>query len=176
MLWGSDPHGIDWRPATSAIAVGHSGNSASGLRHLIDLLSVDEIFDRVCEVAKHLPGGVASPGLRLAGADDEAASFATALVMAIWRLTGPGSGPTPMDNEPFTALQDTQSGTASLAEDGELSRNRKDVIASAALAPDALTQLATIRGLLASLSRASGSMSSKWAQRSVRSGVAWPSC
>jgi hypothetical protein len=148
VLWISDPHGVDWRPATSAIAVGHSGNSASGLQHLIDLLSVDEIFDRVCEVAKYLPGGVASPGLRLAGADDEAASFTAALVMAIWRLTGPGLGPTPMDNEPFTALQDAWSGNASLAEDGELSRDRENVIASAALASDALTQLATIGGML----------------------------
>ena len=148
VLWVSDPHGIDWRLAASAIAVGHSGNSASGLHHLIELLSVDDVFDRVCENVRYVPGGVASPGLRLAGADDEAASFAAALVMAIGRLTGPGSGLAPVDNEPFTALQGARPGIANLAEDGEIPRYRDHVIASAASASDALTQLAGIAGLL----------------------------
>jgi hypothetical protein len=148
VLWVSEPHGIDWRLAASAIAVGHSGNSASGLHHLIELLSVDEVFDRVCEIAKRVPGGVANPGLRLAGADNEAARFAAALVMAIRRLTRPASGPAPVENSLFTALQGVRPGSASLAEDGELSRYREDVVTSAASASDALTQLAGIGGLL----------------------------
>jgi hypothetical protein len=147
VLWVSDPLGIDWRLAASAIAMGRGRNSANGLHHLIELLSVDEVFDRMCEIARQVPGGVASPGLRLAGADDEAASFAAALATAIRRLTGPGSGPAPVDHEPFPLLQDARGSTASLAEDGELSRYRENVIASAASASDALMQLAGIGGL-----------------------------
>jgi hypothetical protein len=148
VLWVGDPHGIDWRLAASAIAVGHSGNSASGLHHLVELLSVDEVFDRVCEIARNVPGGVASPGLRLTGADDEAASFAAALVMAIRRLIGPGSGLAPADNGPFSALQVTRPGTARLAEGGRLSQDREDVITGAASASGELALLAGFSGLV----------------------------
>ena len=47
-----------------------------------------------------VPGRVASPGLRLAGADDEAATFAAALALAIRRLCDPGPG----TDGPFAAL------------------------------------------------------------------------
>jgi len=148
VLWVGDPHGIDWRLAASAIAVGHSGNLASGLHHLIELLSVDEVFDRVCEIARHVPGGVASPGLRLTGADDEAVSFAAALVMAIRRLIGPGSGLAPADSGPFSALQVTRPGTARLAEGGRLSQDHEDVNTGAASASRELALLAGFGGLL----------------------------
>jgi len=150
VLWVSDPHGIDWRLAASAVAVGHSGNSASGLDHLIALLSVDEVFDRVCEIARHLPGGVASPGIRLAGADDEAASFAAALVMVIRRLTTREPGLAAGADEPFKALLGAPAGTVNLAEHGELSRCREDVAASAGTAADAATRWAGVSGMLGS--------------------------
>ena len=148
VLWVSDPDGIDWRLAASAIARGHPGNSASGLDHLIELLMVDEVFDRVCDIARQVPGGVASPGIRLAGADDEAGSFAAALVLAIRRLTTADPGLPAGADEPFTALQGAPVGTARLAEQGELARYREEVTAAADSASRALTQLAGIGGLL----------------------------
>jgi hypothetical protein len=148
LLWVSDPYGIDWRLAASAIAVGHSGNSASGLDHLVELLSVDEVFDRVCEIARHVPGGVASPGIRLAGAGDEAASFAAAFVMVIRRLTTREPGLVAGADEPFKALLGAQAGTVNLTEHGELSRCREDVAVSCAAATDAATRWAGVSGML----------------------------
>jgi hypothetical protein len=154
VLWVSDPLGIDWRLAASAIANVRPGNSASGLHHLVELLSVDEVFDRVCEIAKRVPGGVASPGLRLAGADDEAASLAAALAVAARRLTEPTSAPAPMDNQPFPMLYSPLPGPVSLTEDGELSRCREQVIDSAAVASEAAAKLANTGGLGQSDARA----------------------
>jgi hypothetical protein len=148
VLWVSDPHGIDWRLAASAIARGHSGNSASGLDHLIELLMVDEVFDRVCDMARQVPGGVASPGIRLAGTDDEAGSFAAALVLAIRRLTATDPGLPAGADEPFTVLQGAPVGTARLTEQGELARYREEATAAADSASRALTRLAGIGGLL----------------------------
>ena len=148
VLWVSDPVGVDWRLAASAIARVHGRSSANGLHHLVELLSVDEVFDRVCDMARHVPGGVASPGIRLAGADDEAANFAAALVLAIQQFTGPGSGATVGDDEPFTALQSAPRSPAGLAEGGVLAQQRDGVVASAAAASEAAGQLAGVGGLL----------------------------
>ena len=147
MLWVSNPHGIDWRPTSSAIAVGHSGSSASGLDHLIELLVVDEVFDRVCKMSSDIPGGAASPGIRLARMDDEATNFSAALVMAIRRLTGAGSGLAPTDNEPFTVPWATRTATPSLVEDGELARYRENVMVAAATTSETLTRLSGVGGL-----------------------------
>ncbi len=147
VLWVSDPHGIDWRLAASAIAVGHSGTSAGGLEHLIQLLSVDEVFDRVCEIARHVPGGVASPGIRLAGADDEAASFAAALVLAIRRITARDAGLAVGADEPFKAMLGIAAGTTKLTEHGELSRCHENVVASVAAASEALSRMTGIGGM-----------------------------
>jgi hypothetical protein len=146
VLWVSDPLGVDWQLAASAIAKVRSGNGANGLNYLIDLLSTAEVFDRVCELAALIPGGIASPGLRLAGTDDEAASFSAALAVAIRRLVGSRS-PSPGTDEPFTIQPNGRPG-ASLAENGEICQYRDDVGASATSAAAALAELATVGGLV----------------------------
>ncbi len=144
MLWVSDPLGIDWRVATSAIAIGHPG-VASGLDRLVELLSVDKVFDRMHQVlTTSVPGRVASPGLRLAGADDEGAVFAGALAVAIRRLSEPGSG----HDGPFPSLLPAAAEGASLDADGELSRCQADVAESARAAADALAGATGIVGRL----------------------------
>jgi hypothetical protein len=148
VIWVSDPLGVDWRLSASAIAKGRVDNSAGGLGHLVESLSADEIFDRVCEIAVQVPGGVASPGLRLAWLHDDVASFADALVVGIRRLIRPVIGPAHADVEPFTALPGIRPGGASLAEDGELSQYRESVVISVGLASYALRRLARATGLL----------------------------
>lgn len=145
VLWVSDPHGIDWRMAASAIAMGHSGGAKSGLDYLVELLSVDEVFDRVRAVmTTRVPARVASPGLRLAGADDEAAAFAGALAAAIRRLTEPAQGA----EKPFRELLPGAIGGAGLASDGDLARCHADVVESARAAGDALARLRGLRRLI----------------------------
>ena len=138
VLWVSDPSGIDWRVATAAIALGHPPGRASGLDLLVELLSVDDMFKRVhMTIVEKVPGRVANPGLHLAGADDEAATFAAALAMAIRRLCDPGQGA----DGPFPALLPAQVGGASLAEGGPLDRYRNEVVESVAAASDVLRKL-----------------------------------
>jgi hypothetical protein len=138
VLWVSDPTGIDWRVAAPAIAVGHSPGKASGLDHLVELLSVEDMFKRVHKtVIEKVPGRVASPGLWLAGADDEAVTFAAALAVAIRGLCDPGPGV----EGPFPALLPAQAGGATLTESGPLSRYRGEVDESIATASDALRKL-----------------------------------
>jgi hypothetical protein len=121
VLWVSRPAGINWRVAKAAVANRHPGTTPATLdQHpLVRLLSVDEMFDRVHETfVDTVPGGVASPGLWLAGADDEAATFAGALAVAIRRVCEP----VPDGEEPFGALLPAEAGGASLAEAGPLAR------------------------------------------------------
>lgn len=121
VLWVSRPGGINWRVARAAVANRHSGTPPATLdQHpLVRLLSVDEMFDRVHEVfLDAVPGRVASPGLWLAGADDEAATFAGALAVAIQRMCEPG----PDGEEPFGELLPAKAGGASLSETGPLAR------------------------------------------------------
>jgi hypothetical protein len=146
VLWVSDPIGIDWQAAAAAIANVRGGSAANGLNHLIELLTTAEVFDRVCELAALVPGGVASPGLRLAGTDSEAASFSAALAIAIRDITGPGSGNAAAD-EPFMIQRDGRA-PVSLAENGEISQYRDEVSATAGAAADALAELASPSGLL----------------------------
>jgi hypothetical protein len=122
VLWVSRPGGINWRVAKSAKANRHPGSVPATLdqQHpLIRLLSVDEMFDRVYERLDHeVPGRVASPGLWLAGADDEAATFAGALAVAIRRVCEPGPG----TDGPFGELLPARAGGARLSESGPLAR------------------------------------------------------
>lgn len=145
VLWVSDPRGIDWRLAAAAIALGHPGGSKSGLDHLVELLSVVEVFDRVHTVmTTRVPGRVASPGLRLAGADDEAVTFASALALAIRRLTEPGQGTA----GPFRSLLPEVIGGASLAPGGDLARGHADVLELVRAAGDALEKLRGLGGMI----------------------------
>ena len=146
VLWVSDPIGIDCQLAASAIAKVRGDSMANGLNHLIDLLSTAEVFDRVCELAALVPGGVASPGLRLAGTDNEAASFSAALAIAVRRLTGSASGH-PSAGESFT-IQPYSPSSVGLADNGEIAQYRDDVGATASAAAEALAELAGAGGLL----------------------------
>jgi hypothetical protein len=121
VLWVSRPGGINWRVAKSAVANRHPGTASATLdQHpLVRLLSVDEMFDRVHKTfLDNVPHRVASPGLWLAGADDEAATFAGALAVAIRRVCEPG----PASGEPFGDLLPARAGGASLSETGPLAR------------------------------------------------------
>ena len=141
VLWVSDPRGIDWRLSAAAIANGHAGSPASGLDYLVGVLSVDEVFDQVlATMVSDVRNGVASPGLRLAGADDEAASFAAALAVAIERLTGPGSGLAAGAEKPFVSLMPSSFGTVDLAEGGELAAYRDRIAAAAGAISGALAK------------------------------------
>ena len=121
VLWVSRPGGINWRVSKAAVANRHPGTTPTTLdQHpLIKLLSVDEMFDRVHKTfLDNVPHRVACPGLWLAGADDEAATFAGALAVAIRRLCEPG----PASGEPFGELLPARAGGASLGETGPLAR------------------------------------------------------
>jgi hypothetical protein len=145
VIWVGDPAGIDWRIALVPIANGHEGG-ANGLDQLVDLLSVDEVFDRVHKAyeGREVHGKLASPGLRLAGADDESAAFTAALGVAMGRLCAAGAGP----DGPFAALSATAAGGAVLAENGPIARYRDEVDAAATEASRALAGLTGTRGLL----------------------------
>jgi hypothetical protein len=118
ILWVSRPAGIQWKAERSAVANRHPGRPASALdQHpLIRLLLVDEMFDRVRETFREVPGGVACPGLWLAGAEDEAATFAGALAVAVRRACESGT----TTSEPFSELAPAQAGGASLSENGAI--------------------------------------------------------
>lgn len=121
VLWMSRPAGIDWKVSKSLVANRHPGFTPAPVeRHpLIELLSVAEMFDRVHQVfLASVPNRVASPGLRLAGEDDEAATFAGALAVAIQRVCDPGPGL----EGPFPELMPDRVGGARLAETGPLAR------------------------------------------------------
>ncbi len=89
-------------------------------------------------------GRVASPGLRLAGTDNEAATFAAALGVAIGGLCGAGSGP----DGPFRTLLPAAAGGASLDDNGPVGRYRDEVMAAAAGASKALEEVTGLRGRL----------------------------
>ena len=143
VLWVSDPSGIDWRVGTGAIAMGHPPGKASGLDHLLELLAVEDMFKHVYKILiGRVPGRLANPGVRLAGADDEAVTFAAALVTAIHRVCDPGPGA----DGPFPSLLPEQAGGATLAEDGQLARYRDEVAESVAASTDALRKRSSLGG------------------------------
>ena len=147
VLWVSDPSGIDWRMAASAIAVRSRPGRGSGLDLLIELLSVKEVFDRVCRtIVEEVPGRLASPGLRLAGADDEGAMFTAALAMAIRSLCEPADGQNA--DWPLSALLPLRVGGAILDEGGPLAGYRDKVGESVAAALDALKRLTGLGTIL----------------------------
>jgi hypothetical protein len=120
VLWVSRLAGIEWKVERSAVANRHPGTPSASLdRHpLIRLLKVDEMFDHVRQAFQEVPGGVASPGLWLAGAEDEAATFAGALAVAIQAACKPGTG----TGAPFGELTPARAGGASLSATGPLGR------------------------------------------------------
>jgi hypothetical protein len=128
VLWMSRLAGIDWKVAGSAVASRHPGPVSTALdQHpLVRLLQVDAMFDRLQEallgtdqVPAKIRDRVASPGLWLAGAEDEAATFAGALAVAARRVCEPGPG----GDTAFAELLPDRTGGASLAESGPLARD-----------------------------------------------------
>jgi hypothetical protein len=145
VLWMSRPGGINWRMAKAAVANRHPGSAPSTLDHpLIILLSIDEMFDRVRERLGEVPVRVASPGLWLAGADDEAATFAGAVAMAIRRVCEPGQG----TDAAFGELLPAKAGGARLSETGPLARYLGRVAEMDREASHALGKLRGLGGVL----------------------------
>lgn len=141
VLWVSDAQGVDWRLSAIAIADGHRGSLVNGLDYLLEVLSIDDVYDTVMRtMVAQVPDGVASPGMKLAGADDAAASFAAALALAIRRFTGSSSGLAAGTEVPFASLQPTASWTVDLADGGELAAYRDRVVDSADAITDALAK------------------------------------
>ena len=131
VLWVADPQGIDVS-LTATLADGHLGGPLSGLDYLLEVLSVDEIFDKVrATLVTSAHKGAASPGLHLAGADDEILSFGAALTLAIRRITGPGAGLAGGAGGPYASLLPAGGGMASLGDEGWLAEYRDRIADSA---------------------------------------------
>ncbi len=123
VIWVGDEVGVDWRLAAPT-ADGRADTRVSGLGYLVDLLSDDDLFSCVHRAFREaIPGKVASPGLWLAGADAEDATFAAALALAIGRLTQSGQRMA----GPFAGLLPAAAGGAALAPGGRLARDRNEV-------------------------------------------------
>jgi hypothetical protein len=145
-LWVSDPIGIDWPLAASAVAIVRSARGRTGLDHLVDALSAPEVYAKVREIVLKLPGGVASPGLRLSGVLDDDVSFEAMLTAAIRRIvTLPAQVVPP---EPLMPGVTGRLGAARLAENGKLSQRRDQCVAAADEANSAIEALLRPEGLL----------------------------
>jgi hypothetical protein len=140
VLWVSDPRGVEWRLSAAANADGHTGTPADGLECLVDVLSADDVYDRVLKLVVDMQDGVASPGLHLADADDETAAFAAALTIAIGRITGAGSGAAGGAETPFASLLPGATGAASLEREGELESYRDRINAAASVTSAAIAK------------------------------------
>lgn len=96
VIWALDPVGVNWRLAASAPATRREETEGQpdGLHHLIEILSLTEVFDQAAVLAAGVPGGVSVPGLRLAGVSGDQSEFLFTLAGAIDRLVEPtGQGP-----------------------------------------------------------------------------------
>lgn len=145
VLWVSDPLGVDWPLSAAAVALVRPASASSGLNQLIEILSEGDVFNRVRELVVDLPRGVANPGLRLAGASDETASFPAALTAAIRRQIRTPAGSAGL--EPLISADEARSGETRLAERGTLSLARDGCIAAADDADAALQETARIGSL-----------------------------
>ena len=153
VLWMSRPAGINWKMARAAVANRHPGAVPTALEQhpLVRLVQLDAMFDRVQEaflgtdqVPAKVRDRVASPGLWLAGAEDEAATFAGALALAVRRVceSGPGSGTA------FSELLPDRTGGASMSESGPLARDQDRVGRLDREARHALVGLSGLGGML----------------------------
>jgi hypothetical protein len=160
VLWVGDRHGVDCRLSGSIVGRARPADGPDGAKQLAELLSSVEVFDRVRELYKHVPHGVASPGLRLAEAQSGAATFAAALTTAIGRLTA--AQPDLVDAEPFADLLETRNSGQWLADDGELKIAENRVRQAARDAEDALAAVAGLRqpasAAVAQLAAAAGAL------------------
>jgi hypothetical protein len=147
VLWVGDPDGLDWRDAPGTRIKGRKRGQPDGLARLLELLHVEAVFDEVWKAFyDRVPYRVASPGLRLVGADDETTAFNAALALAIEGITASGVS----DAEPFGSLL-PHPGAASLDANSPLAGCRARVT-SAVTAAEA--EAAKAAGLLRRFSRA----------------------
>ena len=144
VIWVSDQFGVNWPLSASGIPVFRGEGGPDGLHHLIEVLSAYEMFDQVCEVGERIPGGISSPGLRLAGTGTERPAFAAALARAIRQLTVSTSRQTDRPAAPYSPAR---AGSASLAAGGQLDQAREGVRAAVSTATAALARLSGAGGL-----------------------------
>lgn len=138
VIWVGDPRGVDWRLSTAAFADGHTGSTGTGLDHLLEVLSADKVYDRVrATTVGKVRGGVANPGLRLAGTIDEAASFPVAFALAVARLTGIGAAAPAHIAAPL-AVPPSRTAVASLPGEGELAGYQARIAGTAASVAESL--------------------------------------
>ncbi|MEO5878370.1 MAG: hypothetical protein ABIS86_10115 [Streptosporangiaceae bacterium] len=106
VLWVLDPAGIDWPLRASAAAVRReeAAGPGNGLRRLLDVLQIAEVFDRASRLAAAVPGGVSCPGLWLAGEQSDQSEFLLALVAVTERLLDEAGGGLLPDREDLGPL------------------------------------------------------------------------
>jgi hypothetical protein len=150
LLWVSDPLGVDWPLESSAVATIHPETALSGLHHLVEVLSAVEVFEQVREIVIKLPGGVASPGLRLDEASEMVSSFPYALAGAIRRLSQPGGTTSRLSrvDSLLERLEPELGGRAELAANGGLALTRVRCGAEAEGATTALDQVTNLGQVL----------------------------
>ncbi|MEV5749780.1 hypothetical protein AB0L00_18325 [Actinoallomurus sp. NPDC052308] len=96
VLWVPDPAGINWRlSAASATRRDRAEGTDTGLTRLVEVLNLDDVFQRTVELIDKVPGRVANPGLRLAGVGGGRAEFLQALLAAGERALASGTGRVP---------------------------------------------------------------------------------
>jgi hypothetical protein len=95
VIWVPDPIGIDWPYRAGAAAKRHVGHAADeGLRRLIEILGIPDLFLRALLLVEEMPYGLACPALRLgAGESREYDEFRWALRLALDQLLLPSDVP-----------------------------------------------------------------------------------
>jgi hypothetical protein len=149
VLWVGDRLGIDWPMSVAADPLMRPDSVPNGLQLLTEVLSADEVYERVQQLADQIPNGVACPGLRLAEPEVDEESFAEAIAEAIGRLLEPRGSGGPDSSEPFAKLHEDSSAHQRLTEDGELARARQRcvfAVGQAAAAGDAVHSVAFVVG------------------------------
>jgi hypothetical protein len=149
VLWAADKLGIDWRMSAAADPLMRPDSAPNALQLLTDVLSADEVYERVRQLADRIPNGVACPGLRLAESHVDEESFAEALAEAIGRMLEPRDTGGPGFAEPFAQLHEDGSADQRLREEGDLARARQRCVfaaGQAAAAADAVRDVAFVVG------------------------------
>jgi hypothetical protein len=124
VLWVPDPGGINWRLSRAAAATrrDRSEGPEAGLAHLLEILSLTDVFEEVLALVEKLPGRIANPGLVLGGADGGGTDFQQTLLAAGERVLDPRGGRTPE----FTRSGRTSPPTAARLRKGGVLDNAAD--------------------------------------------------